>query len=105
MAKKSKVNKSQAIRDYLKTNRKAMPKDVVEALKAKGIKVSPQMVSTVKFNMQKKKGKRRAAGRRASNGRPETVSLSSLLDAKKFVQTVGSFEKAKAALDSYAKLT
>ena len=105
MAKKSRINKSQAIRDFLKADRNAMPKDVAQALKVKGIKVSPQMVSTVKFNMRKNKGKRRATGRKASNGRAKTVSLNSLLDAKKFVQTIGSYEKAKAALDSYAKLT
>ena len=40
MAKKSKgPNKSQAIRDYYKSNPKAKPKDVVTALKKKGVDV------------------------------------------------------------------
>ena len=40
-----KVNKSAAIRDYLKAHKGAMPKETSAALKAKGIDVSPQMVS------------------------------------------------------------
>jgi hypothetical protein len=104
---KAEVNKSQAIRDYLKANRKAMPKAVVEALKAQGIEVSSQMVSTVKFNMSKKKGgkKRAAAASKSSAGNGEMISVSALLDAKKLVEKLGSIEKTKAALDALSKLS
>jgi hypothetical protein len=111
MAKKSpanqpEVNKSQAIRNYLKANRKAMPKAVVEALKAQGVDVTPQMVSTVKFTMKKKKGGKQAAGgRKSASGNGEMVSVSALLDAKKLVEKLGSFEKAKTALEALGKLS
>ncbi|MBA4020265.1 MAG: hypothetical protein C0483_24145 [Pirellula sp.] len=44
----SKVNKSAAIRDYLAASPEAKPKEIVAALTAKGINVSPNMVSIVK---------------------------------------------------------
>jgi len=50
-----KVNKSAAVRKYLKANRKSMPKEVSAALKEQGVDVSPSMVSTIKFNMMKKR--------------------------------------------------
>jgi hypothetical protein len=107
-AAKPEVNKSQAIRDYLKANRKAMPKAVVEALKGQGIEVSSQMVSTVKFTMQQKKGgkkkQQKGGGKAASNGQAEMVSLNALIDAKKLIDKVGSIEKVKAALATLAKL-
>ena len=55
-----KVNKSAAIRDYLKAHKGAMPKETVAALKADGIDVSPQMVSMIKAKSKIKKAQRRA---------------------------------------------
>jgi len=54
------VNKSQAIRDFLVGNKKAMPKEVVAALKETGIDVSPNMVSMVKAKAKVKRARRRA---------------------------------------------
>ncbi|HVC98645.1 MAG TPA: hypothetical protein VND64_33570 [Pirellulales bacterium] len=54
-----KVNKSAAVRKYLKANRKSMPKDVSAAMKEQGIDVSPSMVSVIKFNMMKKRAAKR----------------------------------------------
>ena len=55
-----KVNKSAAIREYLTANKGAMPKETSAALKAKGIDVSPQMVSMIKAKSKIKKAQRRA---------------------------------------------
>ena len=55
-----KVNKSAAVRDYLKAHKGAMPKETSAALKAKGIDVSPQMVSMIKAKSKIKKAQRRA---------------------------------------------
>ncbi len=52
---KKTVNKSQAIRDYLKTHRNAGPKEVQAALAQKGIKVTEALVGNVKSNAKKKK--------------------------------------------------
>lgn len=61
MAKKSSggPTKSQAIREHLKANPGAMPKDVVAALKTQGIAVTSTHVSVVKGGLSgtKKKGK------------------------------------------------
>ena len=54
-ATKKTVNKSQAIRDYLKTHRNAGPKEVQAALAKKGIQVTEALVSNVKSNAKKKK--------------------------------------------------
>ena len=59
--------KSQAIRDYLEIHRRAMPKEVVLALKEKGITVSPNMVSILKAKSKIKKA-HRSAKRAAAEG-------------------------------------
>ena len=55
-----KVNKSAAIRDYLKSHKGAMPKETAAALQARGIDVSPQLVSLIKAKSKIKKAQRRA---------------------------------------------
>ncbi len=55
-----KVNKSAAVREYLMANKGAMPKETSAAMKAKGIDVSPQMVSMIKAKQKIKKAQRRA---------------------------------------------
>lgn len=57
---KPKVNKSAAVREYLMANKGAMPKEIVPALKAKGIDITPQMVSLVKAKWKVKHAQRRA---------------------------------------------
>ena len=66
MAKKSgnsgpeRGTKTAAIKGYLSTHKKAMPKEVVAALKEQGVEVSPNMVSIVRAKSKIKKAKRRA---------------------------------------------
>ena len=80
---KEKVNKSQAIRDYLMTNKSAMPKEIVAALKEKGIEVSPNMVSMIKAKAKVKRARRQAkeavASHNASAGK--MTSNSAALDS------------------------
>lgn len=57
---KPRVNKSAAVREYLKVHKGAMPKEIVAAMKAKGIEVSPQMVSLIKAKWKVKKAQQRA---------------------------------------------
>ena len=59
MPDEQKANKSEAIRQYLKSNRKAKSSDVAAALKEQGIDVTPQTVSTVKFHMKRKRAAKR----------------------------------------------
>ena len=78
--RKKTINKSQAIRDYVKANRKAGPTEVQAALAKKGIKVSPALVSTVKSNSAKKK----AAGKKVKvtvKQAPEHTPLQDMKEA------------------------
>ena len=72
MAKSAKVNKSAAVRDYLKAHPGAKGKEVTEALKAQGIKISPNYVSVIKSKKGAKGQGRRKAAKKA--GRPSSAS-------------------------------
>src|SRR5262245_61213401 len=104
---KRKINRSQAIRDYMTTNPSAGPSAIIEGLGKKGIKVSAALVSAVKYhkpagggNGRKKKGRR--LGSTSSHGRK--VEFAQLVEAKHLADKMGGVEKAKSALDMLAKL-
>src|SRR5258705_7564680 len=115
MAKRSneEINKSQAIRDALRTNRDKTPSEIAEVLKAKGIDVSAQFVSTVKSNMRKtrravrkvRRGIRRAGrmsklvgGNQTSNG------LQVMNAAVELLKIAGGIEEARAALSTVEEI-
>jgi hypothetical protein len=84
MAKKAdsengKVNKSQAVRDYLAENPTADSKTTIAALGAKGVKVAPTMVYYVRSKLGQ--AKRRAK-------RERVAASSRLTDAKNPVEVV-----------------
>ena len=103
MAKK-KVNKSRAIRDYCKANPEAGPTETAAALKKQGIQVSTAMVSTVKTQAKKKKGRGRKKAARGAKPASDKIALSSLIQAKKMAESLGGIEKAQTALAALAKL-
>jgi hypothetical protein len=105
MAKRAEggVNKSELVRNYLKKARRAKPKRVVEEMAKQGIEVTPQFVSQTKSNMRKKKKAKRSANEAATEFF-ETVSLDTLLQAKRLAAQLGGVAKAKEALDALAKL-
>lgn len=82
------------------------PRDVIAVLKEQGITASSAQVSTVLRNMGMK---RRRRGRRAVNhvtvAASPSLSLDSLLAAKKLVNQLGSVEAAKTAVDALVKLS
>jgi hypothetical protein len=79
------------------------PRDVIAALAAQGMSVSSAQVSTV-LSTSGKKGRRR--GRRPVKVEAvlSTLTLDSLLAAKKLVDQLGSVEAAKTAVDALARL-
>ena len=107
--KKTGVNKSQAIRDFMAANPDAAPKDVEAALAKEGIKVTAALVSTVKSNAKAKgKPKKAAAKKKVAATKPaasDEISLSALLGAKKLAQQLGGVEAAKKAINALAQLT
>lgn len=62
-----KVNKSAEIREYLKGHKQARPKEVVAALKEKGIDVAPSMVSIIRAQSKVKRAVREAAEAKAAH--------------------------------------
>lgn len=101
---KAKVNRSQAIRDYLVKNAKAGASEIKEALAKDGVKVSDSLINAVKYKKPKgKRGKKRGrpAGA-ASNG--AVVSIDSLVAAKKMVDQLGGIEAAEKVIGVLRKL-
>ncbi len=75
MAKKQKVNKSQAVRDYLKTHPKAMSGEIAAALNKQGIKITPAHVATVKSQSN-----RARAAKKVAKAKP-VVAVPAVVDA------------------------
>lgn len=96
-------SKAQAVRDqFAALGDSARPKDVIAALKAKGISVAPAQVSNIKATLHKKKGsKKKTAAAAQSNGH---FTLESLLEAKKLAERLGGVESALKALTALSKL-
>ena len=66
MAKKQKVNKTQAVRDYLKNHPKAMSGEIAAALNKQGIKITPSHVANIKTQINKARTAKKAAKQKAS---------------------------------------
>ena len=115
MAKKSKVNKSQAVRDYLAAHPAAMPKEVMAALAEDRIKVSRVLVSTVKNKLNKPSAGKRAAKKAAAAAaapavveKPATNGGTITLDqVKKVAHTInrlGGFQRVTEVLEVIKEL-
>ena len=66
MPKKQKVNKSQAVRDYVKTHPKAMSGEIATALTKQGIKITPGHVANIKTKINKVRTAKRVAKHQAA---------------------------------------
>jgi hypothetical protein len=86
------VNKTQAVRDFLKANKKATNSEVVAALGKQGITVTSNYVSTIKTKHQKRRQVVTKAVATGSIGVPEIKS------ALAFIKAIGSVAAAKQAL-------
>lgn len=95
------INKSQSIRDYIKSNPGQGPTAVADALNSReGWKISAAYVSTIKNKM-----KPSSRGPRPAGGRAAGVNEKSLIQAKELAKQAGGINQAKAALDLLARLT
>jgi len=101
MAKqKSGVNKSQAIRDFVEKNPTTTVKDVVTALAAQGIKVSPNLVYVVKTkgNVKKRKQRREQAVETSkAAGIANPVEL--ILEVRRLAEKAGGLRNLKKLVD------
>jgi len=92
MAKKQKVNKTQAVADYLKGHPEAMSSEIAQALTKQGVKISPGHVSNIKSKIKKMRDARKAARAKLSAGIPEKQGA-----ATEPVATAAAEKPAKAA--------
>ncbi|MGA2061112.1 MAG: hypothetical protein ABSG67_11570 [Thermoguttaceae bacterium] len=101
MAKKPAVNKAQAVRDYLKAHPDTANKEIAEALKKQGIKLSPNHVANIKSKMAVSKGKRRRRSKAATAMSTKTgVDIHEIKAAFVLLKQCGGIESAKKALDA-----
>lgn len=130
---KSKLNKTQVIEKALAASPSKGPKEISEALTAKGVDVSPAYVSTIKTNLKTKTGapkvatkkkvapkqkasktgvtpkkraaKKKAAKEQAPKAAPASdITYEQLCLAKAMAKQLGGAEKAKEALAALAQL-
>ena len=92
MAKKEKVNKTQAVKEYLKANRKAKNQEVVDALAKKGITISANYVGNIKATHNKRRRAMRKVVAKGGVGIPEVKA------ALTFLKVTGSVAAATQAL-------
>jgi len=102
--KKKKVNRSQAIRDFLAKNPGAMPKAIRDGLAKQGVVVSNSLVNAIKYGQPKAApGKRgRKPGPRSAAGE---TSFDALLGAKSLADKLGGVRRARQALDMLGRLS
>ena len=93
MAKKNEVNKSQAVREYLKANRKAKNQQVVDALAKKGITISANYVANIKATHNRRRQAARKVVAKGGVGIPEVKAALAFL---KVTGTVAAATKALA---------
>ena len=108
MAKKSKskINKTQAVTDYLKANPQAKASEIAGALTKKGIAITPGHVANIKSKMKNGKKKTRspvtAVAATAPKPEPvtlnETITLEQIRKVAKTIQAVGGFVKLSELL-------
>lgn len=90
----AKVNKSQAIRDYLKVHPNAMPRDIAAELKGRGIKVSGALISSVKYG-----------GKKTAKASTQRITAEDLVQVKQLADKLGGIGHVKSAVDILERLT
>ena len=92
MAKTQKVNKTLAVKEYLKANKKAKNQEVVDALAKKGIQITANYVATIKTTSNKRRQAVRKVVTKGGIGIPEVKA------ALAFLKIAGSVKAATQAL-------
>jgi hypothetical protein len=93
MAEKPKVNKTKAVREYLKAHQKAKNQEVVEALGKQGIKVSANYVGNIKSTHNRRQRAAREVVAEGGVGIPEVKAALAFL---KVTKTVAAAKQALA---------
>ena len=110
---KGAVNKSQMIRDALKANPRKSPSQIAEILKADGLTVTGQYVSTIKSNWKKSRRRNarreltmRGTARRTRRGKTARASsMGGISAALEFIRSAGGLEQAKSILQTIEEIS
>lgn len=98
------VNKTQMVREFLMTQPGSMPKAVSEALKEKGVNVTPQIVSQIKYQMRLLGGHGMAKLAGEKGGVAGELSAAQLVQVKELADQLGGQQKVAQALEILRKL-
>jgi len=104
MARKS-VNKSEAIREFLRSNPTATPSVIQEQLGRQGIKVGYSLISQVKYKKTDGRRRGRRGGRRGRGANSANISIDELIGAKQIADRLGGLDRAKQALAALERLS
>lgn len=104
MAKEA-INKSAAIRDLLAKHPKKQPLEIAELMKSEhNIVVPAQYISTVKFNLNAKRGAKKITRRGKASGAVSGDNQAAFFAAAELLVKAGSVEAAREALAAVAKV-
>jgi uncharacterized phage protein gp47/JayE len=109
MAKRQKVNKTQAVREYLDDHPKAMTGEITAALNKQGIKIKPSHVANIKSQLKKARAGRKSVKRAAAveAAMPEVaasakagdvVTLAQIRRVAQTIKAVGGLERLNELL-------
>ncbi len=96
MAKKDRVNKSEAVRDYYREHPEAKAAEVAEALTKNGITITAAHVTTIKSKSKIRRRRRRRAVKAVAE--KTGIGVADIKAALGFLKACGSTEAAKEAL-------
>jgi hypothetical protein len=110
---KGAVNKSQMIRDALKTHPRKSPSQIAEVLKEQGLSVTGQYVSTIKSNWKKSRRRNarrdmtmRGTARRTRRRKSARAgSVAGIPAALEFIRAAGGLEHAKSILQTIEEIS
>lgn len=99
------VNKSEEIRQLLRENPKITSKETVEALAAKGIKISENLYYFIKGKMRGRRGRKKKADRMVAavttrTGGSRHDAVATILKVKAFANEVGGLKNLKALVEA-----
>jgi hypothetical protein len=102
--KKKDINKSQAIRDSLQAHPDKSPAEIAEGLKAKGLDVSAQYVSTIKSNAKAKGRKTKIVRRPKAGEGAGRNGFGPVQAALHFIREAGGLDQARQALQTVEEI-
>ena len=118
MAKKSDVNKTQAVRDYLKAHPAALSKEIAAALTKQGIEITPGYVANIKVTISKAHASKKAVKKQAAAApqatppaaveKPakagDTLTLDQVKKVAQAISTIGGYYRLTSLLEVIREL-